>query len=58
MKSQRTGDPNGPSVTERLAELVDRLLGREPRRRLVPAYAPAIVRDRHGNPVRPPAPRR
>lgn len=58
MKSQRTGSPSGPNVTERLAELVDRLLGREPRRRLAPAYAPAVVRDRQGHPVRPPATRR
>jgi hypothetical protein len=58
MKSQRTGGPSGSSVAERLAELVDRLLGREPRRRLAPAYVPAVVRDRQGNPVRPPATRR
>jgi hypothetical protein len=58
MESQRTGGQSGPRLAERLAELVDRLLGRDPRPRLAPAYAPAVVRDRRGLPVRPPATRR
>ena len=55
MNPQRT---DVPTLADRLAGLIDRLLGREPQARPVPAYAPVVVRVRGDHPVRTPVTRR